>query len=245
MAFQGVSLAALTHSDVHSLLSVITVRLGERNFIKWRFQFQATLAGNGLFGYYDGTEVSPPHYALNTEGEAINEETADYKAWKQTDMALLCLLMATLDEDIVDVIIGCKTSRQAWLAIQQRFCTVSRVSIEDKETPLTFRDLRTHLLAAERQIEGSFSFHSNMSTMVTRGDGTRSGERDGDSRDWNSRGDGGKGKDAKQSGSGIDCQVCGKRGHTVDTCFRVHKCQICGKHGHLTSTCYQNPKYKP
>ncbi|KAK9926705.1 hypothetical protein M0R45_023918 [Rubus argutus] len=259
MAFQGVSLAALTHSDVHSLLSVITVRLGERNFIKWRFQFQATLSGNGLFGYYDGTEVSPPRYALNTEGEAINEETADYKAWKQTDMALLCLLMATLDEDIVDVIIGCKTSRQAWLAIRHRFCTISRVSIEDKETPLTFRDLGTHLLAAERQIEGNFSFHSNMSTMVTRGDGTRSGERDGASRGWNSRGDGGKGKEAKQSGSGfecqnpkykpqqatqqqqnrlssngplVECQICLKKGHTVVYCF--HRTDVPTDHPSLT-----------
>lgn len=129
MAFRGNTVTALTHSDVHSLLSVITMRLGERNFIKWSFQFQATLSGNGLFGHFDGTEVSPPRYALDTEGGVTNEETTAYKLWKQTDMALLSLLMATLDEDIVDVIIGCKTSRQAWLALQERFSGASRVNI--------------------------------------------------------------------------------------------------------------------
>lgn len=112
------SIPSLTHADVHSLMSVITIRLGERNFIKWSFQFQSTLAGNGLFGYYDGTDIAPPRYVLNTEGEVLSEESAAYKAWKQTDMALLSLLMATLDEEIVDVIIGCKSSHQAWLALQ-------------------------------------------------------------------------------------------------------------------------------
>lgn len=72
----------LIHADVHSLMSVITMRLGERNFIKWSFQFKSTLAGNGLFGFYDGTEVAPPRYVLNTDGEVLNEETEAYKAWK-------------------------------------------------------------------------------------------------------------------------------------------------------------------
>lgn len=130
------STSALTHNDVHSLMSVITIRLGERNFLKWSFQFQSTLAGNGLYGYFDGTEVAPPRYVLSTEGEVINEESAAYKAWKQTDMALLSLLMATLDEDIVDVIIGSKTSRQAWLVLQERFSVVSRVNIMQLKTEL-------------------------------------------------------------------------------------------------------------
>lgn len=107
------TIPSLSHSDVHSLLSIITMRLGERNFIKWSFQFQSTLAGNGLFGFFDGSQVAPPRYALTSEDGITNEETATYKAWKQTHMALLSLLMATLDEDIVDVIIGYKTSKQA------------------------------------------------------------------------------------------------------------------------------------
>lgn len=136
MTSRNSTMTALTHSDVHSLLSVITLRLGERNFIKWSFQFQATLSGNGLFGYFDGIEVSPPRYALDTEGGVTCEETVAYKLWKQTDMALLSLLMATLDEDVVDVIIGCRTSRQTWMALQERFSTASRVNIMQLKTEL-------------------------------------------------------------------------------------------------------------
>lgn len=79
MTSRGVNSSALTHFDVHSLLSVITMRLSERNFIKWSFQFQSTLARNNLFGFYDGTEVVPPCYALSTEGEVTSEETVAYK----------------------------------------------------------------------------------------------------------------------------------------------------------------------
>ncbi|KAM5572540.1 hypothetical protein ABKV19_012545 [Rosa sericea] len=82
-----------------------------------------------------------------------------------------------------------------------------------------------------------------MSAMVARGDGSMNRERDGNARGWGDKGYG-KARDGKLSGGSTECQVCGKKGHTVDTCFRVHKCQICGKHGHLTSTCYQNPEYK-
>lgn len=297
--------SALTHSDVHSLLSVITMRLGERNFIKWSFQFQATLSGNGLFGHFDGSDVSPPRYALDFEGGVTSEEIAAYRAWKQTDMALLSLLMATLDEDIVDVIIGSKTARQAWLALQERFSGASRMNImqlktelqtirkdcesiekflqrvknardqlisvgvnipdediiiailnglpdeystvrtviEGRETQITLRDLRSQLLATERRIEGIFSLHTNMSALAARGDGAKFGPRDDNSRGWNAKSDG-HNKDGQYMPSGAECKACGKRGHTIDTCFKIHACHICGKHVHLANTCYQNPEYK-
>ncbi|KAK9924106.1 hypothetical protein M0R45_032493 [Rubus argutus] len=220
-------------------------------------------------------------------------------------MALLSLLMATLEEDIVDVIIGCKTSHQAWLALHERLSTVSRVSImqlktelqtirkggegiekylqrvksardqllsvgvvipeedivivilnglpdeystvrtvvEGRETPITLRDLRAQLLAVERRIEGSLSFPSNLGAMVARGAHSQTEERTGSTKGWSAKFDS-KEKGVKQGSSGTECPACGKRGHTIDTCFRIHKCQICGRHGHLTSTCYQNPEYK-
>lgn len=83
--------------------------------------------------------MSLPRYVLTLEGEVTNEETTAYRTWKQTDMALLSLLMETMDEDIVDVmivIIGCKTSRQAWLALQERFSAASRVNIMQLKTKL-------------------------------------------------------------------------------------------------------------
>ncbi|KAK9941820.1 hypothetical protein M0R45_007514 [Rubus argutus] len=81
-----------------------------------------------------------------------------------------------------------------------------------------------------------------MSALTACCDGSITEERNGDSRGWLAR-TVGKEKHATLGDGSTECLACGKRGHTVDTCFRIHKCQICGKHGHLTSTCYQNLEY--
>lgn len=121
--------------------------------------------------------------------------------------------------------------------------SIVRTVVEGRETPITLRDLRSQLLAVKRRIEGSFSLHSTLSAMVAHDNGSRGEERYGNNQDWSTQ-NANKSKDVKLGGGSNECPACGKKGHSIDTCFRIHKCQICGKHGHLTSTCYQNPEYK-
>lgn len=56
----------------------------------------------------------------------LNEE---YKLWTKTDKALMSLLLATVNEDDMDYILGCKTSLQAWIILKERFATISRSRI--------------------------------------------------------------------------------------------------------------------
>ncbi|PRQ57531.1 putative gag-polypeptide of LTR copia-type [Rosa chinensis] len=215
---------------------MITVKLTENNFVKWSYQFQSVLDGNDIFGFFDGTSPSPPQYVFTEEEGVTTEVTQAYKIWKKTDKALLSLLIATLDDDTMEIIVGCKSSRQAWLSLQERFSTVSRANImqlktdlqtikkgadsieryllrvkhardqlnsvgvtmsdEDiivvtlnglpdefamlkmvirgRETPISMRDFKSQLLAAERDIESQFQSHSSLSAMVARNDSQRS-----------------------------------------------------------------------
>ncbi|PRQ23043.1 putative gag-polypeptide of LTR copia-type [Rosa chinensis] len=89
---------AISQSDINSLLSMITVKLSENNFVKWSFQFQSVLEGNDMFSYFDGSYPCPPRFALTEEGSMTSEVTHAYKQWKKIDKALLGLLMDTLDE---------------------------------------------------------------------------------------------------------------------------------------------------
>ena len=52
------------------------------------------------------------------------------------DKALLSLLMATLDGEVMDIIVGTKSAREAWLALLERFSTVSRANIMQLKTDL-------------------------------------------------------------------------------------------------------------
>ncbi|XP_004310263.1 PREDICTED: uncharacterized protein LOC101298676 [Fragaria vesca subsp. vesca] len=126
----------LTQREVNSILSMITVRLTESNFVKWSFQFQSMLEGGDLFGYYDGTNVCPPRYVLTEDGEVTAEVTEAFKEWKRADKALLGLLMATLDDEIMDVIVGSRSAKEAWSALIERFSTVSRANIMQLKTDL-------------------------------------------------------------------------------------------------------------
>ncbi|PRQ35183.1 hypothetical protein RchiOBHm_Chr5g0077241 [Rosa chinensis] len=127
---------AITQSDINSLLSMITVKLSESNFVKWSFQFQSVLEGNDLFSYFDGSYPCPPRYVLTEEGSVTSEVTQAYKQWKKIDKALLGLLMATLDDEIMEIIVGSKSSHEAWIALQERFSTVSRANIIQLKTDL-------------------------------------------------------------------------------------------------------------
>ncbi|PRQ51221.1 putative RNA-directed DNA polymerase [Rosa chinensis] len=319
---------AMSQSEINSLLSTITVRLSENNFVKWSFQFQAVLEGNDLFGYFDGSYPCPPRFVLTEEGQVTSEITMAYKLWKKTDKALLGLLMATLDGDIMDIIVGSKSSHEAWLALLERFSTVSRANIiqlktdlqtikkgadtidkylqrikhardqlssvgvtlvdEDivvvtlnglpdeyamiktviraRDTPISLKDFRAQLLVAERDIESQLVPHTSMSAMAAKSSsyrGNNSSQFSGSSstynvdkgkavwndnsksETWNGNGKYSQSKNSSGGGfrnyNGVECQVCGKKGHMASNCYQNMECHICHKKGHIASKCFQNP----
>jgi histone deacetylase 1/2 len=123
--------------------------LNYKNYVKWKYQFISTLTGNDYFGYFDGSITAPTRYKPRTplsaasivSGEVSSSvttdlETDEYKIWKVTDHALKSLLVATLDEDVVDLLVGSETARDAWNVLIQRFTAVSRVSIMHLKTEM-------------------------------------------------------------------------------------------------------------
>lgn len=76
------------------------------------------------------------------------------------------------EEDVIIVILN---------GLLEEYSTM-RTTVEGRETPITLRDLRSQLLAAEKRIEGNFSFHSPMSAMAARG-GPQHDTRDGDNQE--------------------------------------------------------------
>lgn len=117
-----------------------------------------------------------------------------------------------------------------------------RAIVQGRENHLSLRDLRSQLLVVERRVEGNFSVNYNVAAMIAHASGSMKGGR-GNNMNWNS-GDNENKKQGKSYGANSECQVCGRRGHTVETCFQVNPCQICGNYGHLTTSCYKNPENK-
>lgn len=98
---------------IEGLLGMLTVKLQDDNFAKWSFQFQSVLHGYDLFDFFTSDNPCPPKFVIHSETRVTKEITAAYKNWVKKDMALLGLLIATLSNDAIEHVIGCKTSQEA------------------------------------------------------------------------------------------------------------------------------------
>ncbi|CAL9014239.1 unnamed protein product [Prunus brigantina] len=121
---------------IESLLGLLTIRLADDNFLKWSYQIESVLQGYELFGHFDGSSVPPPQFAIVDEEGDTSELTTAYKEWIRTDKALLSLLIASLSDEALEYVIGCKTARDAWINLSDRYASVSRARINHLKTEL-------------------------------------------------------------------------------------------------------------
>lgn len=121
---------------IESLLGMLTIKLTDDNFIKWSFQFSSVLRGYDLLDHFTGESVCPPKFVLTPELGVTTEISAAYKEWVKIDMALLSLLIATLSDDAIEHVVGCKNSHEAWIALQDRYMSVSSATVNHLKAEL-------------------------------------------------------------------------------------------------------------
>ncbi|CAN6687431.1 unnamed protein product [Malus baccata var. baccata] len=59
-----------------------------------------------------------------------------YIECESTDMALLSLLLATLFDEVIEYVLGCKTAFEAWSNLVERFASMSKSKINDLKIEL-------------------------------------------------------------------------------------------------------------
>ncbi|CAN6567966.1 unnamed protein product [Malus baccata var. baccata] len=121
---------------LENLLGMLTIKLNDDNFIKWNFQFCYVLRGYDLFDHFIGEYVCPPKYVLSLTLGVTTEVTTAYKTWVKADMALLSLLIATLSNDAMEYVVGCKTAHEACTALHDRYISVSSASVNHLKVEL-------------------------------------------------------------------------------------------------------------
>ncbi|KAB2600513.1 hypothetical protein D8674_043037 [Pyrus ussuriensis x Pyrus communis] len=100
------------------------------------FFFSSVLKGYKLFDYFDGTVPCPSKFVVSTESGVTKELTDAFQDWETTDLSLLSLLIATLTDDAIEYVIGCKTATEAWTNLEERFASMSRTGINHLKTEL-------------------------------------------------------------------------------------------------------------
>ncbi|KAM2041317.1 hypothetical protein FF1_034897 [Malus domestica] len=127
---------AASSFKVEGVLGMLTIKLRDDNFAKWAFQFQSVLRGYNLFGHFDGTTPCPSKFVVDSNTGVTREITGAYTEWETTDMALLSLLLATLTDEAMKYVIGCRTAYEAWNNLVDRYATVFKSRINHLKTEL-------------------------------------------------------------------------------------------------------------
>lgn len=126
----------LSTVKIESILGMLTIRLIDNNYSKWAFQFKLVLKGYKLFAHFDGTSVCLPKFVVSLETGVTKELSSDFQDWETIDLALLSLLIATLSDDAIDHVLGCKTAHDAWSILEDRYVIVSKSKINMLKTEL-------------------------------------------------------------------------------------------------------------
>ncbi|XP_070677940.1 uncharacterized protein [Malus domestica] len=163
---------------VENLLGMLTIKLKDDNFAKWAFQFKAVLKGYKLFGHFDGTDVCPSKFIITTDLGVTEEVTKAYIDWESTDMALLSLFLATLSDEVMEYVLGCKNAHEAWVNLVDREqlsvvgeyisdndviitglvglpkeYAIIRIVIRARESSITLKSLKHNFLVLKRKLK--------------------------------------------------------------------------------------------
>ncbi|KAH9785453.1 retrovirus-related pol polyprotein from transposon RE1 [Citrus sinensis] len=87
------------------------IKLDRSNYLIWKMQVLASIQGNGLEGYIDGSITAP-----YTDQRILNSE---FVIWKRTDQQLLGWLLSSMTESVLGIVLGCKTSFEVWKTLEK------------------------------------------------------------------------------------------------------------------------------
>lgn len=121
---------------IEGLLGVLTIKISKDNFVNWNYQIQSILYVYYLCGHFDGLSVCPPKYIGSETNGVTHELSIGYKNQIQVDKTPLSLLIATLSDEAIEYVVGCKTAKQEWMYLSDRYALISRARVYQLKTEL-------------------------------------------------------------------------------------------------------------
>ena len=103
------------------------VKLDQSNYLIWRSQVLASIRGNRLEKFIDGS-ITPPssHIAQRVDDELRSVENPEFITWRSQDQVLLGWLLSSLSEGIISLVFNLETSLEVWKAIKVQFGSQSK-----------------------------------------------------------------------------------------------------------------------
>jgi hypothetical protein len=126
----AISAASGSTVSLHSITSMITIRLSRDNFLLWKTQAVPALRAAHLYGYIDGTIVKPPPTLVEGTGTDAKEvANPAFLRWFQQDQLVLLALLGSMSEDLVGQMTRLTTSKAVWDTLHAMFSSQNRARV--------------------------------------------------------------------------------------------------------------------
>ena len=118
--------------------NTITVVLDRSNFLLWKTQVVPNIAGQGWFGFLDGSCATPSSTITTGEGTAaVTTANPAYAMWWYTDQRILGILLGSMSPEILGQMVGRTTSAAVWGSLTSMFSAQSRAGVRQIRRQLT------------------------------------------------------------------------------------------------------------
>lgn len=97
---------------------LISLKLSSANYLLWSQQVLVALSSFDLLGFIDGSSIAPPE---STVVDGNITPNPDFASWRAKDTRILSVIFSTLTEESMAEVVGCKSSRSAWVALEAAF----------------------------------------------------------------------------------------------------------------------------
>lgn len=146
---------------------LVSIKLGEDNYLVWKQQALATIRGYKLQKFLLGSHAIPEKFASAAD-EARGQFREEFLTWEQQDQLLLSWLLASMSESMLTRMVGCEFSYQIWDKLESFFSSQTKAKVLQLKTQL--RNLKKgsvsvneYLLKLKKIIDSLFSVGASVS----------------------------------------------------------------------------------
>lgn len=88
----------------------VTLKLSDKNYLSWKFQFEQFLSSQSLLGYVNGSEQRPPPtISVRTDDQTVETPNPAYAAWVRVDQRIMAWLVGSLSKDAIKSVYGLRS----------------------------------------------------------------------------------------------------------------------------------------
>ncbi|KAH9671623.1 retrovirus-related pol polyprotein from transposon RE1 [Citrus sinensis] len=107
------------------------VKLDRANYLIWRSQVLASIRGNRLEGFINGTKSEPEQYLTRRTADGSTQviENPEFITWKSQDQTLLGWLLSSISEGTLGLVITLDSSYAVWKTLEKKFGVQSEAKV--------------------------------------------------------------------------------------------------------------------